>query len=262
MDDIIARIRRLPGDTLVCLAFFSRIPCRPTDTAAELKDAAGAWPVAGLVIAAGPALCLALMLAGGIAPLVASAIALAMAAAITGCLHEDGLSDTADGFGGGHDRDAKLAIMTDSRIGTYGALALTFALLIRVAALAGLSVSIWAGAAAILGVAVLSRATAIWHWHLLPPAKADGLAAAAGQPDMNAAVSALAWAAIAAVFVLLVFGGAGFFGCVLAGMSVPAFNRLCRYQIGGHTGDTIGASQLVAECALYAGLSAAGAIAP
>ena len=56
----------------------------------------------------------------------------------TGCLHEDGLADTADGFGGGDTREQKLDIMRDSRIGTYGVCALAMSLLLRVGALASL----------------------------------------------------------------------------------------------------------------------------
>src|SRR3546814_6586134 len=57
-------------------------------------------------------------------PFAAAIIALAFAILVTGGLHEDGLADVADGFGGGHDKARKLAIMRDSRIGTYGVLAL------------------------------------------------------------------------------------------------------------------------------------------
>ena len=57
----------------------------------------------------------------------------------TGCLHEDGLSDVADGFGGGKTRERKLEIMRDSRIGAYGACALVLSVLLRWSALADLA---------------------------------------------------------------------------------------------------------------------------
>ena len=60
----------------------------------------------------------------GSPPWVAAALAVAATLAVTGCLHEDGLADTADGFGGGDTRERKLEIMRDSRIGTYGVCAL------------------------------------------------------------------------------------------------------------------------------------------
>src|SRR5918994_1725534 len=74
----------------------------------------------------------------GLPPFVAATIAIGFLALATGGLHEDGLADTADGFGGGRTRDEKLAIMRDSRIGTYGVLALVFSVLIRAMALASI----------------------------------------------------------------------------------------------------------------------------
>src|SRR6202030_2053805 len=75
----------------------------------------------------------------GSPPWVAAALAVAATLAVTGALHEDGLADTADGFGGGDTREQKLAIMRDSRIGTYGVCALILSLLIRADAIASLT---------------------------------------------------------------------------------------------------------------------------
>ena len=83
----------------------------------------------------------------GSPPWVAAALAVAATLAVTGCLHEDGLADTADGFGGGDTRERKLDIMRDSRIGTYGVCALTLSILLRVSAIASLGnpiVVLWA----------------------------------------------------------------------------------------------------------------------
>ncbi len=63
-------------------------------------------------------------------------LALAVTTALTGALHEDGLADTADGFGGGADKERSLTIMKDSRIGSYGAIALILSFMVRVAAIA------------------------------------------------------------------------------------------------------------------------------
>ncbi len=73
-----------------------------------------------------------------IPPLPAAALAVAATAAVTGALHEDGLADVADGFGGGATRERKLDIMRDSRIGTYGVCALMLSFMLRVGALASL----------------------------------------------------------------------------------------------------------------------------
>ncbi len=90
----------------------------------------------------------------------------------TGALHEDGLADVADGFGGGRDRDAKLAILRDSRIGTYGAVALILSLLLRVETVTELtrSSALYAGAALALAGAI-ARGAALAPLAWLPPAR-------------------------------------------------------------------------------------------
>lgn len=255
MNEIAARIRRLPADTLACLAFFSRLPVA-RGGGVDLRLGAGAWPLAGLLLAVPAALLLLALRGLDVPPLVAASAALAATAALSGGLHEDGLSDAADGLGGGRTRQDKLAIMRDSRLGTYGALALVFTVLIRVAGLAALAWDAAAAALALLLTALLSRSIALWHWNALLPARADGLAVAAGRPDWAALLLGLALGGMAAVLLLLAFGGGAVLALLLAGLAVMLFTRLCRRQIGGHTGDTIGAAQQIAETLLLAGLSA------
>ncbi|MBN8881520.1 MAG: adenosylcobinamide-GDP ribazoletransferase, partial [Salana multivorans] len=101
------------------------------------------------------------------------ALALAAGMAATGCLHEDGLSDVADGFGGGKTREHKLEIMRDSRIGTYGTAALGLSLLLRWSALAGLAGPVEV-LAALIAAHCASRALLGAFMHLLPRARADG----------------------------------------------------------------------------------------
>ena len=109
----------------------------------------------------------------------------------TGALHEDGLADVADGFGGGATRARKLEIMRDSRIGAYGAIAIALALILRVGALAAaLDGGFWRAALSLMLVAALSRAAALTPLALLPPARADGAGAAAGRLDSNALAAA------------------------------------------------------------------------
>src|ERR1700704_6383440 len=94
------------------------------------------FPVVGALIGAVVGLiCLALR-AIGVPDLAAAALALGASAILTGALHEDGLADVADGYGGGRDRDAKLEIMRDSRLGTYGALILMVSFVTKLSALA------------------------------------------------------------------------------------------------------------------------------
>jgi adenosylcobinamide-GDP ribazoletransferase len=257
MAQLARRLQRLPSDTRDSLAFFSRLPMPGGSVAANLHASAGAWPLAGLLVALVPAAILCVLRGAGIPGLVAAAVALATLSALTGGLHEDGLADTADGFGGGAGRDSKLAIMRDSRIGSFGALALVFTVLVRTAALALLAFDPGQGAVALLCVAVLSRAAALWHWHQLLPARADGLGAGAGRPDWLALLVGIAAGIVAVIVLAAFFGGAALFALALAVLTVIAFTIFARRQIGGYTGDTVGAAQQVAETVLFAGLSAA-----
>ncbi len=216
------------------------------------------FAVAGLIAAALPAL--VLLLAGhSHAPLLAAAIAVALQVLLTGGLHEDGLSDTADGLGGGRDRERALAIMKDSRIGTYGALALGLSLILRITALSALvsEASPAAAALALLGSAALSRAAMVWHWRHLPPAKADGVAAAVGVPSGGALRVAVGTGLLA--FLLLTLPVLSFPAVavtVLAGLAATfLFTLHVGQRLSGHTGDTIGATQQISDMVLLASLA-------
>lgn len=256
MDDLGCRLRRLPADTAAALSFFSRLPVAAPAGAFDLRRSAGAWPAAGLLLALPPAFLLWLCLAIGLPPAVAALLALALAAGLTGALHEDGLADAADGLAGGRDRESRLAIMRDSRLGTFGGLALVFALLLKATALASLSARPGGAALALILAACASRAMALWHWNATLPARPDGLAYAAGRPDWLALAIGLGFGAAAALALLLVFGAAGLLGLLLAAGAVGALSAACVRTIGGHTGDTIGAAQQLAETLLLVGLSA------
>ena len=130
-------------DLLACLRFFTRLPlpALPFDQSPhappDMARIALMAPVAGAIIGAIAALALAIANLLGMPPLLGAALAIAALVIATGALHEDGLADVADGFGGGATRARKLEIMRDSRVGAYGAAALALALILRVAALAG-----------------------------------------------------------------------------------------------------------------------------
>jgi adenosylcobinamide-GDP ribazoletransferase len=255
MPDLAQRLRSLPADTLTALAFFSRVPVRPQPVSFDLRRTAGAWPVAGAALALGPALLFLLGAGLRLPPIVSALIALAAMAILTGGMHEDGLADTADGFGGGATRGRKLELMRDSRLGTYGALALLFAILLKAAALGAIGVAPWRAALAIVSVAVVSRALALWHWSATLPARPDGMAASAGRPDSDSLAVAGIAALAAAILLLLVFQFAALLALLLAAVAVRLFSRFAEDQIGGHTGDTIGASQQIAEALLFVGLA-------
>ncbi len=256
-NDLAGRLARLPGDTIDCLGLLSRIPVRRAAQATEFRLAAAAWPLAGLVLALAPAAVLLFAGLAGMPPVIAATLSVAALVAVTGALHEDGLADVADGFGGGSDKAEKLDIMRDSRLGTYGALALVVTLIVRIFGLAGVvGVGLTAATAAVLAVAMASRSLALAHWHALLPARDDGLAVYAGRPDWLALLIGLAIGALALVLLLPLAGWPVLFATALAGLGVAGLTHLARHQVGGHSGDTIGAAQQVAEALLLAGLAA------
>jgi adenosylcobinamide-GDP ribazoletransferase len=188
--------------------------------------------------------------------LVAALLAIATLTLLTGGLHEDGLADTADGFGGGKTMAARLEIMRDSRLGAFGGLAMNFVLLLKAAALASVGVDPLAGLVALLAAAGISRAAALWHWQDLPSARTDGLAVSVGVPEKNALTVAAATAGLMALAALPLFGVSVLVALLLAGLVTVGLSALCRRMIDGHTGDTIGAAQQLAETAVLVGLSA------
>lgn len=243
-----------PIDVALCIAFFTRLPLLHLDFRdRRLADAIWAAPVAGLAVAFISAAAYASGVWLGLPSGPAAAIALAVALLATGCLHEDGLSDVADGFGGGSTRERKLEIMRDSRIGSYGTAALIISLLLRWSALGALAGPVQV-LAALIAAHCASRALPGALMHVLPPARADGLSAAAGTVSREAA---LIGAVIGAVSLLALGPGAALFAVILLISLLAGFAALCRRQIGGQTGDTAGALQQLGEIAVLLVASAA-----
>jgi adenosylcobinamide-GDP ribazoletransferase len=234
-------------DIALCLVFFTRLPLPHFDFRdRKLADAIWAAPIVGLAVAALGAVAYAVSTKLGLAAGPASALALAAMLLATGALHEDGLSDVADGFGGGGTRDKKLEIMRDSRIGAYGAAALALSLLIRWNALAEIG-GAWHVLSALAAAHAGSRGLLGAFMHLLPPARGDGLSAGAGSVSRETAIGGAALGAAA----LLVLGLAAFIAALLLVAALfLAFRALCLNQIGGQTGDTAGALQQLAEIAI------------
>lgn len=234
-------------DIALCLVFFTRLPLPRLDfTDRKLADAIWAAPLAGLAVAVLGALAYALAHRLGLAAGPASALALAATLLATGALHEDGLSDVADGFGGGGTRERKLEIMRDSRIGAYGAAALGLSLLVRWNALAEIS-GAWHVLAALAAAHAGSRGLLGAFMHALPPARGDGLSAGAGHvPRDTAAVGVILGAAALPCLGLSAAAAA----VALLALLFFAFRALCLRQIGGQTGDAAGALQQLAEIAV------------
>ncbi len=229
---------------MIAAGVLTRIPLAAEAAGPGAIAAAGwAFPLVGGGIGA---LCALAFFAAGLFGLPvgpAALLAIATGVAATGALHEDGLADTADGFGGGS-RDRKLAIMRDSTHGTYGVVALVLSVGLRATAIAAIGDAIFVGLALIAAHAA-SRAVLPPAMFLLRPARVDGLGAAAGRPSRTVAAGA---ALIGAVIALATLGPlSGALALFLAGGAVAAAAMLARRQIGGYTGDVLGFFQQIGE---------------
>ena len=250
-------------------AFLTRlpIPLSPPDESAGtedrgLLDALPWFPLVGALIGLATG-ALALLAAQILPSPIAALLALSAQVLLTGGLHEDGLADVADGFGGGRDRERKLAIMRDSRLGSYGAIALVLSLGLRAACLTfwldrmggnwtgeNSQAGIWAFAA----VAAWSRALLPLLMITLRPARSDGLGRSAGEPTAALAIGSILTGAVLTLFLLpwlpavlmLAFGL----------LAIALLGLLARRQIGGYTGDVLGAAQQLTEIASWLALLA------
>jgi adenosylcobinamide-GDP ribazoletransferase len=260
----VTAIQDFIDDTARSVAFLSRVPVPQrhfADYDGRLSRAVRAFPLAGVLIVLPAAALAALLSAVHAPPLLLAFAALALQVLVTGALHEDGLSDSADGIGGGRDRDSALAIMKDSRVGSYGVVALVLSFGLRAAAIAALAAVLTPSGLgmALLGVAAASRTAMVWHWSLLPPARRDGVAASVGEPESRATLFALASGILIAALLLLPHATlpAILLALAAAVLAVLVFNRMALGKIGGHTGDTIGATQQLAEMSVLFALALA-----
>ncbi len=180
----------------------------------------------------------------GLTPNLAALLTLAATALITGALHEDGLADTADGLGGGRTRERKLEIMRDSRIGTYGVCALILSFGLRWSALAAIA-NPWAVALALCAAHTAARAGVPAFMSLVPPARSDGLSASAGSPPGRSV--AIAFAAGTLALALALGPGKALVSLILLSLAGLMLARLAIRQIGGQTGDILGAFEQTGE---------------
>jgi adenosylcobinamide-GDP ribazoletransferase len=236
----------LTTDLRTGLAFLTRLPWvgSAPSTGSDVARASWTFPLVGAAVGAAGALVYWLASELGLHAFVCSALALAATLLVTGCLHEDGLADTADGFGGGVGRKRKLEIMRDSGIGTYGAAALTLSLLLRVGAIASLAEPTLV-AFALIAAHAGARATIPVFMRRVPPARQDGLAAEAGEPPQGNSVLAVG-IGLAILLICLGFGGT-LIALLLLAVGTGLMAWLSIRQIGGQTGDVLGTQEQLSE---------------
>ena len=242
--------------------FLTIIPVGSSDGAADpewLNRSLKFFPVVGAIV--GFVSATTLLLAGSIwGPVTAAVLAVLASVLLTSGFHEDGLADTLDAFGGGWTVEQRLAIMKDSRIGTYGSLALIFDVALRVAALAGMPP--WTGAAALIASGAAGRAMAmpiVSRMAYAGELSSMKVAYAPSRPRVGevcfaaAAVllSATPLAALAQTHFLLepcvgLASGAGL------AIAMAAWSKRL---IGGYTGDVLGAIEQVFEIGFLLGVA-------
>jgi len=218
----------------------------PVGRAARRPAAPAPWafPLVGAVVGLLAGLVLRLAEFAKVPPLLAAGWTVVALLLLTGALHEDGLADTADGFGGGRTAARKLEIMRDSRIGSFGALALGCSLLLRVAAIAALPAVL--AVPSLVVTAAAARAAMLIPLLLLSPARPDGLGAGMAAAPRGASILGLLLA-VAAGLALLPARPALLL-LLAVGVGALLMSTLARRQIGGHTGDVLGAVEQIGEC--------------
>ena len=179
---------------------------------------------------------------------------------LTGAFHEDGLADTFDALGGDVSRDKALLIMKDSRLGTYGTVALIAALALKAASLVALGPQ---AAAALLLAHAVSRALPVALIRWLPyagdadAAKAKPLSTRVSMGGLSVAVL-WALAVAAATFGARLLAATAVLASLIAAVLVAvAMARWLHRRLGGFTGDTLGATQQLGELGVYLALIAA-----
>ncbi|MEM8877477.1 MAG: adenosylcobinamide-GDP ribazoletransferase [Pseudomonadota bacterium] len=245
------------------LSFFTRLPMPGTTDHGppDFGRAARTAPLAGAVVGLVGGAVFASVAMMGLTPFVAAFAAIGATIIVTGGLHEDGLADTADGLGA-FDRERRLDIMRDSRIGSYGVLALIVTIGAKAALLAQIT-----GESGILGVVAAmvaiegtSRLAALYPLHALSPARSDGLAHSANAPDRGAMIQGMIMAIV--LVIVCIVPTIGIVATVLAVVAAIAIalagTRWADHMLGGHTGDIAGAIQQTTVLVMLAAIAAAG----
>ncbi|HWL42857.1 MAG TPA: adenosylcobinamide-GDP ribazoletransferase [Ilumatobacter sp.] len=230
---------------LAALRFLTRVPI-PGRHDVPHRRAVPWFPLAGALIGAAVG-GLAAGLAEWLTPMLAATLAVVAGLLITGAFHEDGLADCADAYGGGWDREQRLAILKDSRHGTYGVAALCASIVVRVVAAGSLAgqAALFAG---FVAAHTLGRAAAVAMLEWVRPADpaAQGLGVSAGR-DLGR--GAVAGSLVAGVGITALATGWWAVPLVAAAaLGAAAVAVLSVRKIGGVVGDALGAAEQVAEC--------------
>jgi adenosylcobinamide-GDP ribazoletransferase len=247
------------GDLLNALRFMTIAPVSSSNAGIEpdwLSRCVKYFPMVGIGI--GLASAVVLLLASAVwGPIITALLAVATSIVMTGALHEDGLADTADGFGGGWTVEQRLVIMKDSRIGAYGAIALGFSIALRVAALTELPV--WAGATALVAGHAAARVTpafVIARMAYMGDVSAMKVAYTGSPVRPDEFWFALVVVAIGSLPLAFISIRSVASGLLLGAVLGAALAAWSRRLIGGYTGDVLGAIEQAFEIGFLLGVAA------
>jgi adenosylcobinamide-GDP ribazoletransferase len=230
------------SDLRLAAVFLTRVPGikLEDDAVRPLGEAFRAFPLIGAAIGLVGGLVYALANFIGMPSLAAALLAVGLSILLTGGLHEDGLADMADGIGGA-DREKRLAIMKDSRIGSFGVLALIIGVGLKVSALAELGAL--AGCLALIATEGASRAVFAPLVGRGKPAKPEGLGAMIGKVESDTVSASILLGVLCVVIGLGPVGG--LIAAGLVALAMKGFYRFAEERLGGYTGDVLGAAQQI-----------------
>jgi adenosylcobinamide-GDP ribazoletransferase len=257
MPDAVA-LRQRAEELGLAVGLLTRFPLPAFEkrTAASNGSAFWAYPLVGAVVGVCAGATFWLAVAAGFGTTVAALLAIAAMLLAGGGLHEDGLSDFWDGLGGGRSRAAKLAIMRDSRVGTYGALALFLTLALQVRLLVDLHYYTGPAtvAAGLIAAEAVARGAIALPVICLAPAREDGLGRF--MTELNAAPLAIG-IAISAAIAGVALGSHGLVLIIGGIFGAAAVVLLAWRFLNGFTGDVLGATAATARLTALAALTLA-----
>lgn len=237
------------------LTFFTRLPVwRFMDIPSESYSTVVVfWPLTGWVT--GSLTALLLWLAAMALPMLpAVVIALCGRTIFTGALHEDGLADFCDGFGGGRSSEQILSIMKDSHIGTYGVVGLIFYYFLFATLVS--SLPFWIAMCGVLASDAFSKTCAGQLTNLLPYARPEGAKNRISYQHMTPIQLIVAIIAGLLPVGLLAYRFPLFaLSIIFPMLSSLLFGLYLRRKIGGYTGDCCGAAFLICEISMLTGIT-------
>ncbi len=245
---------------IMTMGLFTRLPLPAFDfddkldvTFVKKRNPAWAYPLAGFIIGLITALVIVLCAFISIPTALSAILAVLVSVILTGSLHEDGLSDFLDGVGGAT-REDRLRIMKDSRLGSYGGIAMIFSLAARVTAIAILPTL--AAAAAVIAAHTIARSALVLPLHWYPPAKRDGTAVAATGWVSGETTAFVLVTSILLTLMVQPVPATAFIAWLAGTIAVLLTARYAYRKLGGYTGDVLGACEQFGEIAVLWSIAA------